>query len=388
VPENTSILVVDDEQVVREMLCETIEGLPYEVRSVSSGKEAVAALGKQAAHVVITDIMMPEMDGFALLRYIRENFPGTVVVAITGYGTIEDAVRAIKEGAFDYVTKPFTLDQVRMVVNRAVGHYHLEQDNRRLQAQLRRSEELAFVGRLAAQVAHELNNPLDGALRFVNLTLEQLGPERDAVAEYQREVRAGLLRMAGIVQALLEYSRSSTAMNAPENIHKMLRDAVAQCVIPRGIEVKYDLATEAVVLAGGELTQVFINLIKNACDAMDAAGDGGELTVRTRLDAGNIYIEIEDTGPGIREDLTERIFYPFFTTKSAGKGTGLGLAVSSDIVKRCGGDITVRSKLGQGATFVVQLPARNTPLTAAQDKGEPAERATGTERTRYVERTE
>jgi len=358
-----SVLVVDDERVIRDMLCEALEGRSCSIRSVSSGEEAMSALGEQSAHVVITDIMMPGMDGFELLRSIREQFPETVVIAVTGFATIEDAVRAIKEGAFDYVTKPFTLDQVRLVVDKAVRHYQLQQDNERLQARLRRSEELAFVGRLAAQVAHELNNPLDGAMRFVNLTLQQLDPS-DRMAEYQNEVRTGLLRMAGIVQSLLEYSRNSTAMNAPENIHKMLRDAVAQCAVPVGINTEFDLSTEAIVVGAGELQQVFINLVKNACDAM---GQEGRLTIRTRLDGDSMCIEVEDTGPGIPEDIVDRIFYPFFTTKSAGKGTGLGLAVSSDIVQRCDGSMSVHSEVGQGTTFVVTLPIGSTPVIASRD---------------------
>jgi len=361
-----SVLVVDDEQVIREMLCEAIEGQSRAVSSVSSARDAIVALNEQHFHVVITDIMMPGMDGFELIKYVHRNFPAIVVVAITGYGTIEDAVRAIKEGTFDYVTKPFTLDQVRLVIDKAVRHYHLQQDNERLQARLRRSEELAFVGRLAAQVAHELNNPLDGALRFVNLTLQQLGPD-DKVAEYQNEVRSGLLRMANIVQSLLEYSHNSAAIDAPKDIHAMLHGAVEQCIVPKNIKVRYELAAEAVIVAAGELAQVFINLVRNACDAMNGKG---VLSIRTRLDGDSIHIEVEDTGPGIPEDILDRIFFPFFTTKSAGKGTGLGLAVSSDIVQRCGGKINVRTEIGRGTVFIVQLPTGSTPLIAGSGSAE------------------
>ncbi|MCD6287792.1 MAG: sigma-54-dependent Fis family transcriptional regulator, partial [Candidatus Hydrogenedentes bacterium] len=147
------IIIVDDEVVVRETLCASLEGLNYEVRSCADGNEALAYMEQRAAHVVITDIMMPEMNGFELLRHIHKKYPQTVVVAITGFGTVEDAVRAMKEGAFDYVTKPFTIDQVRLVVARAARHYRLQADKEQLETQLRRSEELAFVGRLAAQVA-------------------------------------------------------------------------------------------------------------------------------------------------------------------------------------------------------------------------------------------
>jgi len=364
--QDISVLVVDDEQVIREMLCEAIEEKSRSVTSVWSARDAIIALNEQHFQVVVTDIMMPEMDGFELIKYVRNDFPASVVVAITGYGTIEDAVRAIKEGTFDYVTKPFTLDQVRLVIDKAVRHYHLQQENERLQKRLRRSEDLAFVGRLAAQVAHELNNPLDGALRFVNLTLRQIEPD-NTVAEYQKEVRSGLLRMANIVQSLLEYSRNSAAMDAPEDIHAMLHTSVEHCVVPRGIKVQYDLAAEAVIVAAGELSQVFINLIKNACDAMDGKG---VLSIRTRLDDSNIQIEIEDSGPGIPAEILDRIFFPFFTTKSAGKGTGLGLAVSSDIVQRCGGTISVRSEMSRGTTFTVQFPAGSTPLIAHPGRAE------------------
>lgn len=352
----TPVLVVDDEYVVRDTLCAALEGLPYAVRSVSCGDEALVAMEQSPAHIVITDIMMPKMNGFQLLSRIRKAHPSTVVVAVTGFGTVEDAVRAMKEGAFDYVTKPFTIDQVRLVVERAVRHYQLQIEKEQLEVQLRRSEELAFVGRLAAQVAHELNNPLDGALRFVNLTIQQTD-EDSPIIEYQREVRTGLTRMANIVHSLLEYSHSST-ISVHDDIHKILHQAVSICAVSDKVEVILDLAADVEIICAGELAQVFINLIKNACDAM---GHEGRLNVSTEMDDSNIYIRISDTGEGIPEEHLEKIFFPFFTTKDPGKGTGLGLAISSDIVRRCGGKITVKSALGDGTTFVVRLPIGSTP---------------------------
>jgi two-component system NtrC family sensor kinase len=359
----TPILIVDDESVVRETLCASLEGLSYHVRCAASGEEALAAMEQMPAHLVITDIMMPGMNGFQLLRHIREGHPSTVVVAVTGFGTVEDAVCAMKEGAFDYVTKPFAVEQVRLVVEKAVRHHQLQREKEQLEIQLRRSEELAFVGRLAAQVAHELNNPLDGALRFVNLTLQQVD-KSSPVMEYQEEVRTGLLRMANIVHSLLEYSHSSSTISVHDDIHKIVRQAVAMCAIGDKVQVELDLAEDVEIICAGEISQVFINLIKNACDAMN---NEGLLQIKTRLDEDSVYVHVSDTGDGIPEKHIEKIFFPFFTTKSAGKGTGLGLAISSDIVRRCGGQLSVDSRPGDGTTFTVRLPAGPTPTVAQRN---------------------
>jgi len=176
--------------------------------------------------------------------------------------------------------------------------------------------------------------------------------------EYQQEVRTGLLRMANIVHSLLEYSHSSSTISSHDDIHKIIHQAIAISAISENIELELDLDDETEIICAGELSQVFINLIKNACDAMNHKG---RISISTRLNDKNIIVRISDTGHGIPHDHIEKIFFPFFTTKPTGKGTGLGLAISSDIVRRCGGKMRVESTSGKGTTFTIELPVAPTP---------------------------
>jgi len=228
---------------------------------------------------------------------------------------------------------------------------------RAMESELAGAERLAAVGKLAARVAHELNNPLDGILRYLNLSLrvaEKQGSE--SLAHYLRESRRGLLRMVQIVSELLEFSRSTYSAFQEADLNKIVEEAIRAFesqAAERGVSVVRRYGGDVPNVRSGNLFQVFCNLVKNAIDAMEG---GGRLEVATRCDAHNVLIEFADTGPGIAEENKGRLFEPFFTTKAAGKGTGLGLAISKDIVERYNGQIRAENGAGGGATFTVAIP--------------------------------
>lgn len=226
---------------------------------------------------------------------------------------------------------------------------------------------MASLGRLAARVAHELNNPLDGILRYVNLALRvnQSSGGDARINDYLDKARGGLLRMAQITTGLLEFSRASHAPPEQATINRIIEDAIASMAgraAETGVSVeRHFLAVDLPVARGSNIFQVFCNLIKNALDAMP---EGGRLTATTRSEAGNLVIAIEDTGIGLPEE-ADRIFEPFFTTKEAGRGTGLGLAVCREIVERYGGTITAQRRQPRGTAFVVRIPEKNCGSTPA-----------------------
>jgi len=224
-----------------------------------------------------------------------------------------------------------------------------------LQQRLVNVERQALLGELASKVAHELNNALDGIMRFVSLALrKESGDER--AHEYLEDARTGLRRMANVVARLLSFSRRGTAVREDVDLAGMIQEALrffegrAQ---EQGVIFEVDASDPLPELRHSQLFEVFTNLIKNALDVM---AEGGRLTIRTGRDDRGGWVTFADTGPGIPQQVQRRVFEPFFTTKASGEGTGLGLAISHDIVGRCDGSIEVESEPGRGATFILRFP--------------------------------
>jgi PAS domain S-box-containing protein len=224
--------------------------------------------------------------------------------------------------------------------------------------QLLHSEKLASLGRMAAGVAHEINNPLGGILMYANMLMEQT--QETPAANDLREIVEQAMRCKEIVQGLLDFARKrgeeEVRVDLNQAIEKSLGLTQKQALF-MNIEIQraMDPGLPCIIGDPGQLSQVITNLIVNAADAMDGKGI---LRIRTWSDGSppEVYLEISDTGKGIPEEHLSRIFDPFFTTKEVGKGTGLGLSIAYGIVRRRGGDIQVRSKVGEGATFQVRLP--------------------------------
>lgn len=229
-----------------------------------------------------------------------------------------------------------------------------------MQAHLVQSEKLASLGKLAAGIAHEINNPLGGILIYSHLLLEET-PKESPQAENLRKIVKETTRCKDIVKGLLEFARPKEPEMAPVDINTVVDKALSiferqALFLNIKIEKEYG-ALPPIVVDSGQLQQVFANIIVNAAEAM--AGNG-VLTIRTSLDVRNkcLRIEFADTGHGIAEEDLPRLFEPFFTTKEVGKGTGLGLAISYSIVQKHEGSIEVQSKPGKGSVFTVVLPMK------------------------------
>jgi PAS domain S-box-containing protein len=227
-----------------------------------------------------------------------------------------------------------------------------------LQNKLENAERLAMVGKHASKVAHELNNPLDGILRYINLAIRIVEQENlEKPIEYLSQCRRGLMRMVQIVGELLEYARSTYTPKEHTKIEPLIEEAVKTMesnAEASGITIVRDYAPDLPQIRSGNLFQVFCNLAKNALDAME---NGGQIKISTRHgEKSNIIIEFRDTGTGLPPDHIETIFEPFYTTKDNKKGTGLGLAICRDIVESHNGWITAENAPEGGSIFTVYLP--------------------------------
>ncbi len=237
----------------------------------------------------------------------------------------------------------------------------MERELKETQLQLLQAEKMASLGKLAAGVAHEINNPLGGILIFSKMLLEDLPADDNRREDIQR-ICEETTRCKDIVKGLLEFARQTSYKMEPTDLNRALAQGISllenQALFHNIRIIKNLDANLSPILANaGQLNQVFMNLILNAAEAMDGQGT---LTVTTELGAekNTVIIEFTDTGCGIKEEHLTRIFDPFFTTKEVGKGTGLGLSMSYGIVEKHRGRIWVRSKEGEGATFTIELPVR------------------------------
>jgi two-component system NtrC family sensor kinase len=227
------------------------------------------------------------------------------------------------------------------------------------------SEKMASIGKLAATVAHEINNPLFGILTYAHLTLRSVQKMefegRDEMAEQLQTIERESKRCGELVKSLLTFSRQAPSQREPQDLNTVVHRAVQLVkhkLDMQNIELKESLAEglPAVDCDGNQIQQVILVLMVNAAEAMPK---GGTLEVTTEFDAAGEQgvVRVKDTGSGIPPDVLPRIFDPFFTTKEDQNRTGLGLAVAAGIIEQHAGEITVRSEPGAGTEFRVALPA-------------------------------
>jgi two-component system, NtrC family, sensor kinase len=223
--------------------------------------------------------------------------------------------------------------------------------------QISRAEKLASIGRLAAGVAHEINNPLTGVLTFAHLLRQKAHMNEEDQQDLDLIIHE-TTRAAEIVRGLLDFARERPNVMEPLDINDVVRRTLRLIANQKKFEhiaIEESLQDNLPEVCGdmNQLQQVILNLALNACAAMP---NGGRLTIATTARDSRVLLRVTDTGCGIKEELLEKIFEPFFTTQPVGKGTGLGLSVTFGIVEQHNGSLEVESKEGQGSTFTICLP--------------------------------
>jgi signal transduction histidine kinase len=249
------------------------------------------------------------------------------------------------------------LDSVAREIAIIIERRQAEVEQARLQDQLRHADRLATIGKLAAGVAHELNEPLTGILGFAELLKERTGMPAPALSDLAR-IETAALHAREVVRKLLLFARQISPKQSRVAVNRLVQEVVAffqARLSQHGIKVqtRLDGALPEILADESQIRQIVMNLTINAIHAME---DGGMLTIATRSRGSEIVLSVRDSGKGIPEDIKDKIFLPFFTTKDVDMGTGLGLSVVHGIVQSHHGRIKVASAAGRGAEFKVYLP--------------------------------
>ena len=351
------VLIVCADPGERAEIASVLASAGYDARLAETLREVLRG-GTADTHAVVLDreaYLAGDADG-SVEELAGAHADVPFLVTTHDAGDVADAVELMRRGAFTVIPLPVDGPRLAVQIEQALRHRDLALRNAELQRSLDVHERLAMIGKLAAGVAHELNNPLDGVLRFVNLASSSL-PGDAPQQPFLHEAKRGLRRMADIVRDLLQFSRNASIEIADEDGERLARDAVAQMIAQaadRRIETSFEFPGGGIALPRA-MFQVIANVAKNAIDAMPS---GGKLRVAARIEDGRLRLRVSDTGAGIPEEIRERVFEPFFTTKEVGRGTGLGLPICQRIVERLGGHLAISSEPGMGTTVEVDLPLR------------------------------
>lgn len=410
-----SVLIVDDVPANLNLLTNMLKEHGYKVRPAPSGSLAIEAALHDPPDLVLLDIHMPEMDGFEVCRRMKEEetLAEIPVLFISALTDTKDKVQAFEAGGVDYITKPF---QIEEVLARVRTHLELRQMRRELkrknkrlkktiaqlkntQMQLIQSEKMAALGVLSAGIAHEINNPVnfiktsilslqrdvEDLVRVTTLGASFCHGSDDPICKemirLQQEIEyetileeiprlfgsilEGIRRTEEIVQSLRTFARHDEIISESVNIHEIIDFALIMLRnrYKMNVTILRDYGKVPHVRCFvGKMSQVMVNVLSNAIDAIERkeGSQVNQISIKTRTqqrdDRAFVVIDVTDTGTGIAEEHIHKVFDPFFTTKEVGKGVGLGLFITRNIVQEQGGFIEVVSPPGQGATFSIFLP--------------------------------
>lgn len=375
---NALIALIEDDDDIREALESLLGHAGYRVLPYASAEIALRDMeGGRHPDLILLDLMMPGMNGWQFRIEQRRRPALTDIPVIALSADVSAYAAAIDANA--YLKKPVDFDRLCTVIEQTL----LSSERRRLAARAVELERIRALGLLVAGVAHEINNPLTYVLGNLELASSRqqtlmaapeksltLGPKLYENIEFARD---GAERIAYIVRLLSTFVRGSGDETQVVDVLRALDAAtrLAMQHIRTRARLKLSLGELPLVHANeARLAQVFLNLLINAAQAIrEGQPDQNEIHVRASHEGERVVIEFEDTGCGIAPELTSRIFEPFYTTKPADQGTGLGLSISRDVIVALGGSISVRSELGRGATFRVELPVAEAPGEEQREGG-------------------
>jgi len=368
------ILIVNDEESIREMVGKIMNQMGHEVVTAKDGKEALEILRKGPFTILITDVKMPEMDGFELMKSARAEFPTLPIICMTAHGASHTYTDLVASGAADYITKPFTLDEMSAKLNRVLREKNLIRDLIRKSMEAESAnEEMKQAEQMKSNfisgVSQELRTPLTVIKEVFSLVLEErIGTLTQDQKEYLGMANKNILRLSSMIDALNDFSRIESGKELklkfePVRLLPVIDEAwmaLSQQLEEKKIAFENQLDPDTPIVFGdrNRIVEAFINLISNG---MKFTPPGGKITVGSKgLTENRDYLKVvvSDTGRSISAEDLPKIFDRFFQGQKIQEGmvTSLGLAITKEIIEGHQGVIQVETKPGNGNSFIFTLP--------------------------------
>jgi signal transduction histidine kinase len=369
-----TVLLVDDENDIREVLSLSLLDMGYEVCEACSGCEALDVFKETCPDIVLTDIKMPGMDGIELLQKVKNENPETEVIMITGHGDMDLAIKSLKHEATDFIIKPINVNVLEIALRRAceriLTRRRLKEYTEHLEQLIKEKTELqshlSTLGLMIGSISHGIKGlmtGLDAGIYLVESGFKKEDQER--IGEGWEVVTATVARIRKMVMDILFYSKERK-LNLERTAIGEFAGELAKEFSPKienldiGFTRQIDPDAGALMIDAAYLHSALANIMENAIDACnrDDSGKPPEIEFRVLAQEDQIVFEIADNGVGMDNDTREKLFTPFFSSKGS-EGTGLGLFIANTVVQQHGGSIQVKSTVGRGTVFRVQIPKRN-----------------------------
>jgi len=362
-PKEDCILIIDDEEGMRDSCCQALSKEGYFLETAGDGDTGWQKIREKGPDIVLVDLKIPGISGMELLEKTREYDPSIISVVITGYASIESAVEAMRRNAYDFLPKPFTPEQLRIIVKRGLERRRLSIEAMRLRREKKKMREYFIT-----LVSHQLRSPLITILQTFEVILEGFGGK---VAGEQKgmmeEVKLRIEELLQLINDWLNMSHMDTG-----NLIERFEEVKLEPIISKSIELLQPLARKKEIVIKAELDglpliighkealkQAFVNIISNG---INYNRQGGTMTIRGRAEEDYVVVDISDTGIGISEENLPFIFEEFFRVKNKETqgitGSGLGLSIAKRLIEAHHGNIKVASKAGCGTTFSLFLPKK------------------------------
>ncbi len=367
----SKVLIIDDEEVVLDSCTLILKGSGFKIATASNGDLGLKLVKEIDPDLVYVDLKMPGISGFDVIKSIREVDPYIVIIVITGYATVSSAVEAMKNGAYDFLPKPFTPDEFRFITQRGLDRRRLLLETNAL-----RKEKEMLRENFAAIVSHELKAPLNAVQQNLFVLLDELSDRltEDQAHRFER-IKSNI---NDLMQLILTWLRVLSV--DVSKIREDFKPVSAASVISKAIDGVQPQATRKDIRIAsfvpetlspvngdeGTLVETLINLLGNA---VKYSHSSSEIQVKAEEAGCEVAISVIDTGIGIPREELPYIFNDFYTGKSnqaVEHGSGIGLAVARRIIEAHDGSISVESELGKGSTFVIHLPAAKSEQFAGQ----------------------